>query len=117
MLAKPDFPDEKIIACLQMEYGLQISQITFLPLGGDLSTAVYHTVADDETPYFCKLKRGVFDETSVELPKFLSDQGITQIIPPLVTKTGHLRAALDEFNLILYPFVDGKNGYDVELTE
>lgn len=116
MLDKPDFPDEKIVACLQMDYGLRIAQIAFLPLGGDLSTAVYRAVAEDETPYFCKLKRGVFDETSVALPKYLSEQGITQIIPPLVTQSGQLWAKLDEFNLILYPFVEGINGYEVELT-
>lgn len=117
MLVKPDINDETIIACLQVAYGLRTSQITFLPLGGDLSTAVYRVVADDGTPYFCKLKRGTFDETSVELPRFLSDQGIPHIIPPLTTSTGQLRAELGEFKLILYPFVEGKSGYEVELSE
>ena len=117
MLDKPDIPDEKIIACLQAEYGLRIIQIDFLPLGGDLSTAVYRAVADDETPYFCKLKFGVFDEISVELPKFLSEQGITQIIPPRVTNTGRLWANKDEFCLILYPFVEGTSGFEIELAE
>ena len=117
MLDKPDFPDEKIIACLQAEYGLRIAHVAFLPLGSDLRTAVYRAVADDETSYFCKLKRGVFDETSVELPTFLSEQGIAQIIPPFATKTGQLRAALEEFHLIVYRFVEGRNGYDVELTD
>jgi spectinomycin phosphotransferase len=116
MLDKPDFPDEKIIACLQADFGLGIVQIAFLPLGNNMSTAVYRAVADDDTSYFCKLKRGVFDETSVALPKLLSEQGIAQIIPPLATNRGQLRAALDEFNLIVYPFVAGKNGFDVELT-
>jgi spectinomycin phosphotransferase len=117
MLDKPDFEDEKIIACLQAEYGLPIVQVAFLPLGSDLSTAVYRAVADDETAYFCKLKRGVFDDTSVEIPRLLSEQGIAQIIPPLATKNGQLRAALGEFNLIVYPFIEGTNGYDVELTD
>lgn len=116
MLAKPDFPDEKIVSCLRTEYGIPVAQLTFLPLGGDLSTAVYRAVAEDNTPYFCKLKRGDFDEPSVALPKFLSEQGITHIIPPLVTRTGQLWAILDEFHLILYPFVEGTNGYEVELT-
>ena len=116
MLIKPDVRDEKISACLQANYGLRIVHLAFLPLGGDLSTAVYRASADDETPYFCKLKRGVFDETSVELPTYLSEQGITQIIPPLTTKTGQLRAELDEFKLILYSFIEGKNGYEVELS-
>ena len=92
MLEKPDLQDKKIIACLQNEYELTVSQVAFLPLGADLNTAVYR--AEAETPYFVKLRRGIFDETSVTLPKFLSDQGIEQIIPPLATKTGQLWASL-----------------------
>jgi spectinomycin phosphotransferase len=117
MLEKPDLQDEKIIACLQDEYGLLVVQVAFLPLGADRDTAVYRAVADDETPYFCKLRRGVFDETSVALPKCLSDQGIVQILAPLVTKTGQLWANLDAFKVILYPFVEGHNGYEVDLSD
>ena len=32
------------------------------------------------------------------LPKFLSEQGIAQIIPPLLTKTERLWAELDTYN-------------------
>jgi spectinomycin phosphotransferase len=64
-----------------------------------------------------KLRGGVFDETSVALPKFLSDQGIVQIIAPLATKTGQLWANLDAFKVILYPFVEGHNGYEVDLSD
>src|SRR5688500_2438668 len=117
MLEKPDLPDETIIACLQVEYGLRIIQITFLPLGGDLSTAVYRVVADDETPYFCKLKFGIFDEISVELPTFLIEQGIVQIIPARLTNTGRLWAEMDEFRLIVYPFIEGTSGFEIELSE
>lgn len=117
MLEKPDLQEEKIIACLRDEYGLYAIQVTFLPLGADRNTAVYRVVADDETLYFVKLRRGVFDETSVALPKSLSDQGIVQIITPLVTKTGQLWASLDAFKLILYPFVEGHNGYEVDLSD
>jgi len=117
MLEKPDLQDGKIIAFLRDEYGLRVVQVAFLPLGADLNTAVYRVVAEDETPYFVKLRRGVFDETAVALPKFLSDQGIVQIIVPLATKTGQLWASLDAFKLILYPFVEGHNGYEVDLSD
>ena len=117
MLEKPDFPDDKIIACLQAEYGLRVAAIAFLPLGADLNTAVYRVVADDGTSYFLKLRSGVFDETSVALPKFLSDQGIAEIIAPLATQTGQLWANLDTFKVILYPFVEGRNGYEVDLSD
>ncbi|OIO87771.1 MAG: phosphotransferase [Anaerolineae bacterium CG2_30_64_16] len=117
MLEKPDLQDEKIIACLQDEYGLPLVQVAFLPLGVDQDAAVYRAVAENETPYFVKLRRGIFDETSVALPRFLSDQGIVPIIAPLATRTGQLWASLDAFKVILYPFVEGRNGYEVELSD
>ena len=51
------------------------------------------------------------------LPKFLSDQGIAQIIAPLATKSGQLWANLEAFKTILYPFVEGRNGYEVDLSD
>ena len=105
MLEKPDIQDETILACLEAEYGLRVTRFEFLPLGQDRSTAVYRAVAEDETATFCKLKFGAFDEVSVELPKFLSEQGIAQIIPPLVTRSGRLWAEMGETRLVLYPFV------------
>ena len=117
MLEKPDLQDENISACLQAEYGLPVVQLTFLPLGADLNTAVYRVVAGDETTYFLKLRQGIFDETSVALPKFLGDQGIRHIIPPLPTTTEQLWANLDAFKMILYPFVEGHNGYEVDLSD
>jgi len=117
MLEKPDFPDEKIIACLQAEYGLRVAAIAFLPLGADLNTAVYRITNDDGTAYFLKLRSGVFDETSVALPKFLSEQGITHIIAPLETNSGQLWTNLDRFKVFVYPFIKGRNGYEVDLTD
>jgi spectinomycin phosphotransferase len=117
MLEKPDIQDENIVACLQAEYGLRITQIAFLPLGGNLCTAVYRAVAEDGTPYFCKLRCSEFEEISVELPRYLSEQSIDQIIPPLPTKTSRLWAQLDAFHVILYPFVEGTSGFEGILTE
>ncbi len=116
MLEKPDLREEKIFTCLQDAYGMAVVQVTFLPLGADSNTAVYRVIAGDQTPYFLKLRKGIFDETSVTLPRFLRDQGIKQIIAPLPTKTGQLRARLDDFKVILYPFVDGRDGYEVALS-
>ncbi|MGA2490488.1 MAG: aminoglycoside phosphotransferase family protein [Anaerolineales bacterium] len=117
MLEKPDLADDKIIACLIGEYGLCVSQIAFLPLGADQNTAVYRALTGDEASYFVKLRRGVFNEISVAYPKFLSDHGITQIIPPLTTRKGRLWADLGAFKLILYPYIEGHNAYAVDLSD
>jgi spectinomycin phosphotransferase len=116
MLEKPDLQDERIVACLQDEYGLPVVQVTFLPLGADLNTAAYRLVAADKTPYFLKLRSGAFDEICATLPKILSDLGIGQIIAPLATQKGQLWASLDAFKLILYPFIEGRNGFEVNLS-
>ena len=117
MLEKPDLPDESIIACLQADYGLCIVQMAFLPLGADVNTAVYWVVADDATPYFLKLRRGVFDDLSVLVPQFLRAQGIQPIIAPLTTRARQLWARVDDFYVIPYPFVEGRNGFEVELSD
>ena len=117
MLERPHLADERIVACLSKEYGLRVAEISFLPLGADRSTAVYCVVADDGTPFFLKLRSGGFDETSVALPKFLSDQGIEQIIAPLTTSAGRLWASLDPFKVILAPYVEARNGYQVVFSD
>jgi spectinomycin phosphotransferase len=117
MLDKPDLQDENIIACLRDEYGLSVAQVAFLPLGADLNTAVYRAITEDESTYFVKLRKGLFDETSVTLPKYLGDLGIRQIIAPLVTNKGRLWANLESFKVILYPFVEGHNGYQDKLPD
>jgi spectinomycin phosphotransferase len=117
MLEKPDLQDEKIINCLQAGYGLPIVRVAFLPLGADLNTAVYRGVTENEIPYFVKLRKGNFEETAVTLPRFLSDQNIPNIITPLKTKSGQIWASLDAFKLILYPFVEGRDGFDIDLSD
>jgi spectinomycin phosphotransferase len=117
MLKKPEIKDEKIITCLNMGYGLTAQQLTFLPLGADLNTAVYRAVTENETPYFVKLRKDNFDPTSVALPKFLSDLNISNIIPPLRTQTGQLWSTVESFNLILYPFIEGQNGFEIDLSD
>ena len=117
MLEKPDIQDESIIACLVDEYGLNVVQVAFLPLGADRNTAVYRAVTDDATPYFVKLRLGDFEDSSVALAKYLRDQGIVQVVAPLATGTGQLWVILNAFKLILYPFIQGRNGYTAGLSD
>jgi spectinomycin phosphotransferase len=117
MLEKPDLPDEKIIACLSNEYQLNAVQVAFLPLGADRNTAVYRVVSDKEISYFVKLRRGAFDETTVTVPKLLHDQGITQVIAPLPTRSQQIWTSLGDFKLTVSPFVEGHSGFEVDLSD
>lgn len=117
MLTKPDLKDEKIIQCLQDAYGLQVDKISFLPLGADFNTTVYRVTAIGGPEYFLKLRSGEFLEASVSVPKYLADLGIKQVIPPLATNTGQHWTILASFKAILYPYIEGRNGVETELSE
>jgi spectinomycin phosphotransferase len=116
MLEKPEIPDKLIIAHLQDEYNFRLAGLTFLPIGADQGTAVYRAVTDDGTAYFLKLRKG-FDEITVTVPLFLQSQGIQEIIAPLETKSGGRWSDIGDFKMILYPFIEGKNGFEMELSD
>ena len=115
MLEKPNIHDELIISRLQEEYDLRTYELTFLPLGADQGSAVYRVVTNDGTVYFLKLRKG-FDEIIVTVPLLLKSQGLDAIIVPFETKSKHYWADFGDYKMILYPFIEGKNGFQTELS-
>jgi len=116
MLERPDLPDEKIIGCLHDAFGLHVEQATFLPLGW-VNNALYRIIADNGTPYFLKLRRGPFNEMAVAVPDFLHAQGIRQVVAPIATTTHKLWVREQGFDWTLYPFFDGKTGFECSLSQ
>lgn len=121
MLERPDIPDKLIAAGIQAEYGLKPASVTFLPWGYDVHTAVYRVDGPGGTAYFLKLRKGDFDPITVDVPHFLSSLGISTIIAPLETLKGQLFGRFfgegKEYTMILYPFIPGKDGYQVRLAD
>ena len=116
MLEKPTIPDNLIISGLQEEYGLRVAELIFLPLGADLGTAVYRVVTEDGIAYFLKLRKG-FDELTVTVPLFLKSQGIQEVIVALETNAKEYWADFGKYKIILYPFIEGTDGFRIELSD
>jgi spectinomycin phosphotransferase len=110
MLEKPAVQDAQIITHLEDAYGLGITQVDFLPLGADSYAAVYRASTADGTNYFLKLKWGNFSDITVTIPNYLRSQGLSSFMAPIATKSGRLWTALDDFKMILYPFIEGHTG-------
>ncbi len=117
MLEKPDLQDQLILARLNDEYGLRANRLSFLPLGADVNTAVFRVVMENETAFFLKLRKGAFYEVTVTVPQYLHAQGIQVIIAPLETTSGQPWVRMDDYTMILYPFIEGRNGYKVALSD
>jgi spectinomycin phosphotransferase len=116
MLTKPSISDDTIIACLHDTFGLHVVQVTFLPLGW-VNNAIYRVTADSGRSYFLKLRRGNFSEIAVAVAAFLHAQGIRQVMAPIATTTHTLWVQAHGFGWILYPFFDGKTGFEVALSK
>jgi spectinomycin phosphotransferase len=117
MLEKPDLHNESILACVRESYGLATASIEFLPIGNDSSAWVYRANGDDGKTYFLKVKKGTIYEPSVLIPRYLRDSGIEQVVAPLATRSQKLWESIGDFALIVYPFIHGKVGMEVGLSD
>jgi spectinomycin phosphotransferase len=117
MLEKPDLGDKHIFSCLREDYGLIVARATFLPIGADTNTAVYRINTGDGRTCFLKLRKGRFDELTVQVPRLLAAQGVQAILAPLETIKGQGWGKLDDYTAILYPFIQGQDGFKQELSD
>jgi len=117
MIEKQSISDHSIINCLNADYGIEVAALTFLPLGADMNASVYKAQAPDLTSYFVKVKRGHHHDISVAIAELLHDAGIQQIIPPIKTLHGRPSQRVEDFTLLVYPFVEGKDGFSRDLTD
>jgi spectinomycin phosphotransferase len=116
MLEKPNLTDDVIIASLRENYGIPIQQLEFLPLGQDSNAWVYKATGDDGTAYFLKVRRGSINQHSLTIPRYFKDNGIQLVIAPYAADTQALWQQIDDFKLILYPFLTGKDGIEANMT-
>lgn len=109
--------NKQIIDCLSSNYGIEVTTLTFLPLGADMNASVYKAEVRNQSSYFVKLKRGHGHDISTFIISLLHDAGIQQVILPITTKSGHATQQLDNFTLIVYPFVEGRDGFCSDLAD
>lgn len=109
--------DQLIINCLNTQYGIKVARLTFLAIGADMNASVYKAETHDQSSYFIKLKRGHHYDINTTILTLLQDAGIQHIIPPIKTKHGKLIQYIDDFTLIVSPFVEGQDGFSRDLTD
>lgn len=117
MLVKQPISDKLIIDCLNTNYNIKVVRLTFLPLGADMNASVYKVEAHDQSSHFVKIKRGHHHDIGIAVVGLLHNAGIQQIIPPVKTTRSQPTQRLDDFTLIVYPFIEGQNGFIRTLTD
>jgi spectinomycin phosphotransferase len=114
----PRLADTAIITALHAQYGLARVKLTFLPLGADSASFVYRVDAVDGASFLLKVRSGRgFSAPSLAVPQHLHVLGVPHLIAPIPSRSQALWVWVDGFALSLYPFVEGRVGADVGLSQ
>lgn len=108
--------DQRIIECLKIYYGIDVVTLTFLPLGADMNASVYKAETKQKA-YFVKLKYGYQPDSCIAIMELLQKAKIQQIIPLIKTVHGQSTQCIDDFALVVYPFIEGSDGFSRSLTD
>ncbi|MHB1947209.1 MAG: phosphotransferase [Gammaproteobacteria bacterium] len=117
MKSRLSLSNSRIIDYLHIHYNIDVDTLTCLPFGADMNSAVYKALVADKSAYFIKVKCGHGHDIAIDIMELLHNAGIKQIIPIIKTIHGQTSQVIDNFTLIVYPFIDGKNGFNQNLTD
>ena len=116
-MEKQSLSTESIINSLEADYGILASLIEKLPIGADMNASVYKVKTQSCQSYFVKIKRVHQHDLSLIILDLLHSSGIKQIIAPIKTLRGDHSVRIQDFIFTVYPFINGKNGFDCNLTD
>lgn len=106
-----------IIQCLHAYYLVEVTTLTQLPLGADINASIYKAQTRDQKTYFVKLKRDSVQNVPIAILDLLQKAGIQELIPPIKTVEGRQIQQVGDLTFIVYPFIQGQDGFSQPLTE
>lgn len=107
----PRLTQVSLIAALRDHYGIAAADLAFLPLGHDAAAWVYRARTAGGVDYFLKVRSRLPNEADLRVPRYLWEQGITQVVAPLPAPAGELWVPIEGYALIVYPYVAGTSGW------
>jgi spectinomycin phosphotransferase len=109
--------EQQINHYLKDHYGIHVIKLTPLQLGADINACVFKATTEGKYSYFVKIKHGHHDEINLALVELLVKAGIQPIIAPIKTKLHRSMVSIEGFHLIVYPFIEGKDGFSHPLSD
>lgn len=106
-----------VISCLSAYYSIEVLNLTQLSLGADIQASIYKAESKNDKTYFVKFKEGYFQETTLDVLKLLESEKVSKVIFPIKNNESQIIQKLDHSSLVVYPFVEGLNGFTCPLTD
>jgi spectinomycin phosphotransferase len=117
MLERSEVPDAVLAERLAQAWGLSVSALRFMPVGYDALAWAYEVTTGAGERFFLKVRRGATGPAAVLLPRYLHECGLHQVLAAISTVDGEPWHRVDGHQLVLYPFVEGVDGYARKLTD
>jgi spectinomycin phosphotransferase len=115
MPREPHPTTQQIADHLREAYGLDARDVALIPDRTHAEATVYRVEAGGSS-YFFKLTRNQ-PPGSLSVVQHLADAGITEVPAPVKSRDGSLTTHIGDLSAILYPFIEGENGFTHPLTD
>lgn len=109
-------PEQHLFEILKTHYGIDAQSIQLLSLGADMNALIYK-VKTKHNSYFIKVIQGKDDEAHLAVIRYLHHSNVKEIIFPIFSTDGQLLKQFNTFKIIVYPFIEGQNGFMQKLTK
>jgi spectinomycin phosphotransferase len=116
LIERPEISDQTIVSALREHFAIRAVRLEFLPLGWDAGSSSWKVEAQ-EGVFFLKIRRSLPNPAGALVPRYLYEHGFQQVLGPLSTSNGEAWARAGELNFILYPFVAGRQVWDVGMSD
>lgn len=117
MLTEPNISRQSLIDAIEVNYGLSVQSLDFLPIGADLRSFSYDCYTHDHRRFYLKLR--LADDS---FSQFLSTslyvaRQVEGAIHPLPCKHNEVNLLqFGSYQAMLFPFVKGVAGWGITLT-
>jgi spectinomycin phosphotransferase len=106
-------PTEEIFDTVRANYGVRLTRLVALNAGNDPHSQSFEGADETGTRFFVKQRR--IPGLGAALSAALFELGNEPVVAPVRTKSGDIAVEFGTGVLLLYPFLDGKNGFERRL--
>jgi spectinomycin phosphotransferase len=115
MESRPDIDESALAGTVAAAWSIVVAGLDFLPVGADPDSAAWRVTVKRGPPLFLKLRKQGIDPVGLAVARHLHDQGVPEVVAPLSTGSGALAVPFGPAALVLYPYIEGRDGFSAPL--
>ncbi len=98
-------------------YEIEAAKVERISVGADLDASIYKVQTSDKGSYFVKVVQRRSYDVPMAILELLQGAGVEQLIHPIKTKAGKSAHQVGDLTLIVYPFIQGEDGFSRFLND